>query len=185
MGVLCTTSFSKQSIESSSNLAPVSRLYKMGGLSIVSESWLFLLSPYTLLTGYSFSHPWHLVSVSSSQYYQVILFDVPISLKIVCLESISYPVPCPVSHVSVLFWSLNHLSLFRVDLWRIPQCLPSTDFILSTSTHYPRLKSRNLSVPWCLQPLVASFPVFNNEFSSMNPARMSLWVFDINSFIHT
>ena len=143
MWVLCTTSFMQQSIESSSNLAPVLCECQMGGLSISSKSWLFLLIPYTPPTGYCSSHPWNLVSISSSQCYQVILSDVPISLKIVFLESISYLVLCPISHVSVLIWSLNHLPLFRVNWWRIPQCLPSTDFVLSTSTHYLGLKSRN------------------------------------------
>ena len=37
----------QQSIESSSNLAPVSRLCQMGGLSIASVSWLFPLSLYS------------------------------------------------------------------------------------------------------------------------------------------
>lgn len=157
----------------------------MGGLSITSKSWLFLLSPYTLSTGYSSDHSWHLVFVSSSQCCQVILSDVPISLKIVLLESINYPFLCPISHVSFLLWSLNHLPLFHVHRWRIPQCLPSTDYVLWTSTHYPRLKSRNSSVPWCLQSLVASFPVFDSGFLSMTPTRMSLQMFYINSFIHT
>ena len=66
-GFYAQTSFMQQSIESSSNLALISRLCQMGGLSIPSESWLFLLSLYTPLTGYSSDHPWHLVFVSSSQ----------------------------------------------------------------------------------------------------------------------
>lgn len=81
-------------------------------------------------------------------------------------------------------WSLNNLPLFHVDWWRIDQSLPSTDFIVSTSTHYQWLKSRNLSVPWCLQSLVASFPVFESELSSTTPARMILQVFD-QQLIHS
>ena len=42
---------------------------------------------YTSPNGYSSSHPWRLVSVSSSQCCRVILSDIPISLKIVCLET--------------------------------------------------------------------------------------------------
>ena len=156
----------------------------MGGFSISFKS-VIPMSPFTPLTSCSSSHPWSFVSVSSSPCCQVILSDVPISLKIVCLESISYPVLCTISHVLVLLWSLHHLPLFRVDWWRIPQCLPSTDFVLSTSWHHPGLKSKNSSVPWCLQFLVASFLVFDSEFSSMTPAQMSLRVFDTNSFIHT
>ena len=37
----------QQSIKSSSNLAPISRLCQMGGLSIASESWLFPLSLFS------------------------------------------------------------------------------------------------------------------------------------------
>ena len=110
-------------IESFSNPEPILHLCQMGGLSIASESWLFLLSPYTPSTGYSSGHPWRLVSVSSSQCCQVILSDVSISLKIVCLESISHLVLCTISHVSILLWSLNHIPLFRVNWWRIHQCL--------------------------------------------------------------
>ena len=174
----------QQSIESSSNLAPVSRLCQMGGLSIVSESWLLQLSLYTPPTGYSSGHPWRLVSVSLSQCFRVILSDVLISLKIACLEFTNYPVLCTILHVSVLLWSLHHLPLFRVDWWRIHQRLPSMDFILSTSTHYLGLKSRNSLVPWSLQSLVESVPVFDSEFSSLAPDRMNLPVFDINTFIH-
>ena len=72
--------------------------FHMGGFFIVSESRLFprVHSPPT---GYSSSHPWHLVSVSSSQCCRVILSDIPINLKIVCLEtyllsSPSYSPPC-------------------------------------------------------------------------------------------
>ena len=70
----------------------------MGGFSVASGSRLFhrVHSPPT---GYSSSHPWHLVSVSSSQCCRVILSDIPISLKIVCpkaysLSSPSYQSPC-------------------------------------------------------------------------------------------
>ena len=121
----------------------------MGGLSIASESWSFHWV-YSPPTGYSFGHPWHLVSISSSQCYQVILSDMPISLKIVCLKFTSCRVLCINPHVSVLLWSLHHLPLFRVNWWRIYQCLPLVDFILSTSVHHPRMKSRNLSVLWYL-----------------------------------
>ena len=102
---------------------------------------------YSLPTSYSSSHPWRLLFVSSSQCCWVILSDVPMSLKIVFLEFTSCPVLCTIPHVSILLWSLHHLPLLRFNWWRIPQCLPSTDFILSTSTHHPRLKSRNSSVP--------------------------------------
>ena len=140
---------------------------------------------YTPSTSYSSSHPWHLVSVSSSQCCQVILSDVPISLKIICLKFTSCPVLCTDPHVLVLLWSLHHLPLFHVDWWRIHQCLPSADFILSTSAHHPGLKSRNFLVPRSLQSLVATVLVFNSEFSSLSPNQVNLPVFDINTFIHT
>ena len=72
--------------------------FHMDGFFIASESRLFprVHSPPT---GYSSSHPWRLVSVSSSQCCRVILSDIPTSLKIVCLEtyslsSPSYQSPC-------------------------------------------------------------------------------------------
>ena len=111
------------------------------------------MSFYTQPTRYSSSHPWWMMSVSSSHYCQVILCVVPKSLEIVCLEFILYIVLCTISHVLVLLsllWSLNHLPLFHVDWWMIHQCLASTDFVMSTSTHHLGLKSRNPSVPWCL-----------------------------------
>ena len=110
----------QQSIESSSKLEPVSHLCQMGELYIAPESWSFLLSLYTSPTSYSSGHPWSLVSISSSQCCQVILSDVPISLKIVCLESICYPILCTISHVLVVLWSLNHLPLFRMKDTSIP-----------------------------------------------------------------
>ena len=54
------------------------------------------------------------------------------------------------SPMSVQLWSLHHLPLFRVNWWRIHQCLPSTYFFLSTSAHHPGMKSRNLSILWYL-----------------------------------
>ena len=86
------------SIGSFSSLASVSRSCQMGGFFIASESRLFhrVHSPPT---GYSSSHPWRLVSVSLSQCCRVILSDIPISLKIMCLEAYSlsnpsYQSPC-------------------------------------------------------------------------------------------
>ena len=75
------------------------------------------------------------------------------SLKIACLESISYIVLCTISHVLVLLsllGSLNYLPLFRVNWWRIHQCLPSTNFFLSTLAHHLGMRSRNLSILWYL-----------------------------------
>ena len=149
-GVLCTHSFMQQYIESSTNLASVSHLYQMGGLSIASESchsyeslystdWLLFQS--SMVFGVCFIEavlPGHIIRFAKS-------------LEIVCLESISYIILCTISHVSILLsllWSLNHLPLFRLDWWRIPQCLPLTDFFLSTSAHHPGMKSRNLSILW-------------------------------------
>lgn len=84
----------------------------MGGLSIHSDSWLFHWV-YTPPTSYSSSHPWRLMSVSSSQCYQVTLSNVPIRLKIVFAKSLLVvqsfvPIPC----VSVLLWSLHHYPCF-------------------------------------------------------------------------
>ena len=86
------------SIESFSGLASISRPCQMGGLFVVSESRSFH-RVHSLPTGYSSSHQWCLVFVSSSQCCQVILFDIPISLKIICPEiySLSSPLylsPC-------------------------------------------------------------------------------------------
>ena len=133
-----------------SSLVPISCPRQMGGLSIASESWLFCWV-HSPSTGYSSSHPWRLVFVSSSQCCRVILSNVPISLKIVCLEFTSCWVLCTIPHLSVLLWSLHHLPLFHVDWWRIHQCLPLMDFILSTSAYHPRMKSRNLSILWYLE----------------------------------
>ena len=133
-------------MESFSSSAPILCPCQMGGLSVASESnaiWV-----YSPPTGYSSGHPWRLVSISSNQCCHVILSDVPISLMIVCLEFTSCPVLCTNPHVSVPLWSLHHLPLFRVDWWRIHQCLPWMDFILSTSAHYPGMKSKNSSILW-------------------------------------
>ena len=66
--------------------------FHMGGFFIASESRLFprVHSPPT---GYTSSHPWHLVSVLSSQCCRVILSDIPIRLKIICLETYSLSSP--------------------------------------------------------------------------------------------
>ena len=66
--------------------------FHMGGFFIASKSRLFhrVHSPPT---GYSSSHPWCLVSVSSSQCCRVILSDIPTSLKIVCLVTYSLSSP--------------------------------------------------------------------------------------------
>ena len=72
--------------------------FHMGGFSIASESRLFH-QVHSPLTGYSSSHQWCSVSISSSQCCRVILSDIPTSLKIVCLETYSlsnpsYQSPC-------------------------------------------------------------------------------------------
>ena len=133
--------------------------FHMGGFSIASESRLFpwVHSPPT---GYSSGHPWRLVSVSLSQCCRVILSDLPNSLKIICLTLTRYPVLRTSPLVSVQLWLLHHLPLFRVDWWRIHQGLPSTDFFLSTSTHYPGTKSKNLSLFWYLGNHFSSLVVF-------------------------
>ena len=148
-GFYAHVSLLQQSIESSSSLVPILHPCQMGGLSIAFESWSFHWV-YSPPTSYSSGHPWRLVYVSSSQCCQVILSDVPISLKIVCLKFTSCPVLCTDLHVSVLFWSLHHLPLFCVDWWRIHQCLPSTNFILSTCVHHSGMNSRNSSLLWYL-----------------------------------
>ena len=66
--------------------------FHMGGFFIASESRL-LHRVHSLSTGYSSSHPWHLVFVSSIQCCRVILSDIPTSLKIVCLETYSLTSP--------------------------------------------------------------------------------------------
>ena len=154
----------------------------------LSPSHFVLMSPYTLSNGYSSNHPWWMMFVSSSQCYQVISSNMPKGLEIVWHELISLKSFSPFTHVLVFLyqlWSLYHIPLFCVDWWRINQCLPLTDFIMSTSTHYSGLKSRNSSIPWSLQSLVASVPMFNSDFSSLTHDQMTLHVFDINIFIHT
>ena len=92
--------FLQLSIESFSSLASVSRSCQIGGFSIASESQLFhrVHSPPT---GCSSSHPWRLVSVSSSQCCRVILYDIPINLQIICLEAYSLSSPsCQSPYVS-------------------------------------------------------------------------------------
>ena len=71
---------------------------------------------------------------------------------------------------------------FRVDWCRTPQCLPSTDHFLSTSTPYLGSWSRNPSVPRYLQTSVAGSLVFDQGSSSLALGRMILRVFDFNSF---
>ena len=80
--------------------------------------------------------------------------------KLSALILTPYPVLRTRPPVSVQLWSLHHLPLFRVDWWRIHQGLPSTDFFLSTSTHYPGMKSRNLSLFWYLGNHSSSLVVF-------------------------
>ena len=48
-----------------------------------SLSHFIPMSPYTLLNGYSSSHPWQMMPVSSSQCCQVISSDMPKGLVIV------------------------------------------------------------------------------------------------------
>jgi hypothetical protein len=84
--------FTQLSIESFSSLASVSRSFQMGGLSIASESRLFH-RVHSLPTGYSSSHLWHLVFVSSSQCCGVILSNIPISLQIIFPEAYSLSNP--------------------------------------------------------------------------------------------
>ena len=84
------------------------------------------MSLYTPPTGYSSDHPWRLVFVLLSQCCQVILSNVAISLKIVCLESISYIVLCTISHVLVLLWSLKSSTLISCRLMK-DASMPSFD----------------------------------------------------------
>ena len=59
-------------------------------------SHVIFMSPYTLPFGYSSSHPWRMMFISLSQCCQVILSDVPKSLKIVFLELTNYTVLCTI-----------------------------------------------------------------------------------------
>ena len=61
-------------------------------------------------TGYSSGHPWRLVSISSSQCCQVILFDVPISLKIVCLKV--YQLYSPLYHSPMYQSYFDHYIIY-------------------------------------------------------------------------
>lgn len=99
VGVLCTTYFMQQSIESSSNLAPISRLCQMSGLSIASKSchsseslcstdWLFFRSSMvfgvyfikSMLPGHTIWHaekfedclPWVHLLYSASHNFQCV-----------------------------------------------------------------------------------------------------------------
>lgn len=81
----------------------------------------------------------------------------------------SRPSPC---HLVLIIFT--PLVLFHVDWWGIHQCPPSTDLLLSMTTHYPRTWSRNPLVPWSMQSSVAGSLTFGNRFTPLVPFQMTL-----------
>jgi hypothetical protein len=94
------------------------------------------------------------------------------------LQSIFSPFPtipvCQFCSIIMIFTPSIFTCLMSIDGGYIKDP-PSTDFILSNLAHYPRLKSRNPSVPWDLQTSVAGLLAFQQWVYIYNLPGLPSW----------
>ena len=180
--------FWQQSIESSSNLAPivVSLPY-----SWVIHSLCVIPFLYVFILPWSVTYPiviWecyvrHFVSAAKSVFCCAYWFEdhlprvshsqsyVPRFQRCTC-----------VSPTLLISW--YHLTLVSCHWWGTHHYPPSTILFLSTTTHHPGIRLRTYSVPWNSHASMVCILVFDSCFTSLSSDQKIPWMLDSNSFIH-
>lgn len=129
-----------------------------------------------------------MLCTSLSECFQVKFFVMLTSLKIVCPES---AISSPITQIQQLYlcqWCFVDLFYLLILVscwwWGIHHYPPSTSLFLSTSTHHPRVRQRNHSVPWNLHASIVGILIYNGWFTSLTSDRNIPQIFDFNSFFH-
>jgi len=89
--------------------------------------------------------------------------------------------PCVSPHSYNPPYYITFLWQFRVDDGGYIMASLRQVFFPSNSTHYPRIRLRNTTLPWNLHASMVCLLSFDNGFTSMTPDRLISWMFDFNS----